>query len=502
MDKDNNLILKVENVTKVYPGVTALDNVSFSIKKGEVHALVGENGAGKSTLIKCIMGVEKQNSGHIYLNNGSEWIENKDAIEAQNNGVFANYQDVNIAPNLSVAENYFLGKQPSKNGIINWNDMYNECKKVLDKFDLDINPKAKINTLPLAMQAMITISKISTNDTIRLVIFDEPTALLENEKVEKLFNFIEELKNQGVSIIYISHRLEEIMEICDSVTILKDGKYVDTKKVDEVDKDKLISLMVGRKMTDIYDIKHQQPGQEVLRVENFSDNMNYQDISFNVREGEILGFFGLVGSGRSELMRGIYGVDKRESGEIYIKGEKVNIDSVSKALKNGLGFLTEDRREDGLALPLSIKVNSNMNSYDLISKRNVISLDKEKNRADQSIEDLRIKTPSCNQVVSHLSGGNQQKVVISKLLNTNPDILIFDEPTVGVDVGAKQEIFQIMERLIAEKKAIILISSYLPEVMGLSDRLIVMAKGRITAEYTKAEIEKLHEDDILKKTSV
>lgn len=380
--------------------------------------------------------------------------------------------------------------------------MYNECKKVLDKFDLDINPKAKINTLPLAMQAMITISKISTNDTIRLVIFDEPTALLENEKVEKLFNFIEELKNQGVSIIYISHRLEEIMEICDSVTILKDGKYVDTKKVDEVDKDKLISLMVGRKMTDIYDIKHQQPGQEVLRVENFSDNMNYQDISFNVREGEILGFFGLVGSGRSELMRGIYGVDKRESGEIYIKGEKVNIDSVSKALKNGLGFLTEDRREDGLALPLSIKVNSNMNSYDLISKRNVISLDKEKNRADQSIEDLRIKTPSCNQVVSHLSGGNQQKVVISKLLNANPDILIFDEPTVGVDVGAKQEIFQIMERLIAEKKAIILISSYLPEVMGLSDRLIVMAKGRITAEYTKAEIEKLHEDDILKKTSV
>ena len=287
MDKDNNLILKVENVTKVYPGVTALDNVSFSIKKGEVHALVGENGAGKSTLIKCIMGVEKQNSGHIYLNNGTEWIENKDAIEAQNNGVFANYQDVNIAPDLSVAENYFLGKQPSKNGIINWNDMYNECKKVLKKFDLDINPKAKINSLPLAMQAMITISKISTNDTIRLVIFDEPTALLENEKVEKLFNFIEELKSQGVSIIYISHRLEEIMEICDSVTILKDGKYVDTKKVDEVDKDKLISLMVGRKMTDIYDINHQQPGQELLRIENFNDNINYHDISFNVREGEI-----------------------------------------------------------------------------------------------------------------------------------------------------------------------------------------------------------------------
>lgn len=502
MDKNNDLILKVCNVTKVYPGVTALDDVSFSIKKGEVHALVGENGAGKSTLIKCIMGVEKQNSGHIYLNDGNDWIENKDAIDAQDNGVFANYQDVNIAPDLSVAENYFLRKQPSKNGIINWNQMYDECKKVLEKFDLDINPKAKINTLPLAMQAMITISKISTNDTLRLVIFDEPTALLENEKVEKLFNFIEELKNQGVSIIYISHRLEEIMEICDCVTILKDGKYVDTKQIDEVDKDKLISLMVGRQMTDIYDIKHQEAGKEVLRVENFTNNINYHDISFDVKEGEILGFFGLVGSGRSELMRGIYGIDENASGDIYIKGEKVKIDSVSKALKNGLGFLTEDRREDGLALPLSIKINSNMNSYDLISRKNVISLEKENNRANQSIKDLKIKTPSCNQLVSHLSGGNQQKVVISKLLNRNPDILIFDEPTVGVDVGAKQEIFQIMEKLIAQKKAIILISSYLPEVMGLSDRLIVMAKGKITAEYTRDEIERLHEDDILKKTSV
>lgn len=448
------------------------------------------------------MGVEKQNSGHIYLNDGKDWIENKDAIDAQDNGVFANYQDVNIAPDLSVAENYFLGKQPSKNGIINWNQMYDECKKVLEKFDLDINPKAKINTLPLAMQAMITISKISTNDTLRLVIFDEPTALLENEKVEKLFKFIEELKNQGVSIIYISHRLEEIMEICDCVTILKDGKYVDTKQIDEVDKDKLISLMVGRQMTDIYDIKHQEPGKEVLRVENFTNNINYHDISFDVKEGEILGFFGLVGSGRSELMRGIYGIDENANGDIYIKGEKVKIDSVSKALKNGLGFLTEDRREDGLALPLSIKINSNMNSYDLISRKNVISLEKENNRANQSIEDLKIKTPSCNQLVSHLSGGNQQKVVISKLLNRNPDILIFDEPTVGVDVGAKQEIFQIMEKLIAQKKAIILISSYLPEVMGLSDRLIVMAKGKITAEYTRDEIERLHEDDILKKTSV
>ena len=292
------------------------------------------------------------------------------------------------------------------------------------------------------------------------------------------------------------------MEICDCVTILKDGKYVDTKQIDEVDKDKLISLMVGRQMTDIYDIKHQEAGKEVLRVENFTNNINYHDISFDVKEGEILGFFGLVGSGRSELMRGIYGIDENANGDIYIKGEKVKIDSVSKALKNGLGFLTEDRREDGLALPLSIKINSNMNSYDLISRKNVISLEKENNRANQSIKDLKIKTPSCNQLVSHLSGGNQQKVVISKLLNRNPDILIFDEPTVGVDVGAKQEIFQIMEKLIAQKKAIILISSYLPEVMGLSDRLIVMAKGKITAEHTRDEIERLHEDDILKKTSV
>ena len=292
------------------------------------------------------------------------------------------------------------------------------------------------------------------------------------------------------------------MQICDSVTILKDGKYVTTKGVAEVDKDKLISLMVGRKMTDIYDINHQVAGDELLRVENFGNGVNYNNISFNIKEGEILGFFGLVGAGRSELMRGIYGIDQRAKGDIYIRGEKKNIDSVAKALKNGIGFLTEDRREDGLALPLSIRVNSNMNSYDLISKGNVISLDKEKNRAKQSIRDLRIKTPSDTQVVSHLSGGNQQKVVVSKLLNRNPDILIFDEPTVGVDVGAKQEIFQIMENLIAQKKAIILISSYLPEVMGLSDRLIVMAKGQITAEYEKDQLKDLQEDDILRKASL
>ena len=264
-------ILKIENVSKFYPGVTALNDVSLEIKQGEVRALVGENGAGKSTLIKCIMGVEKPDKGTIQMNYDGKWVVNSDALEAQSHGVFANYQHVNIAPDLSIAENYFLGRQPKKGPFVDWPRMYAESKKVIEKFEMDVDPSAKICELPIAMQAMITISKISVNKDIRLVIFDEPTALLENEKVEILFRFIRELKEQGVSVIYISHRLEEIMDICDTVTVLKDGTYVDTLDVADVTKDKLISMMVGREMTDIYNIEHFEPGEELLRIENFSD---------------------------------------------------------------------------------------------------------------------------------------------------------------------------------------------------------------------------------------
>lgn len=499
----NDTILKIENITKTYPGVTALNDVSFDIKKGEVRALVGENGAGKSTLIKCIMGVEHADSGRILMHYNNEWIENKDALDSQSHGVFANYQNVNIAPELSIAENYFLGRQPTnKLGAVDWKKMNSFSQKIIDKFNMNVDTKEKIKDLPIAMQAMVTISKIAVNDDIRIVIFDEPTALLENEKVEILFNFIKELKEKGVSIIYISHRLEEIMEICDSVTILKDGKYVDTKPIEEVNKDMLISMMVGRQLTNIYNIERFPSETELLRVENFSDHKHFKNISFNVNSGEILGFVGLVGAGRSELMKALFGAEKKLSGKTYIKGKELQINHPGDAMESGLCFLTEDRRADGLALSLNIKTNINMSSYKAISKRGILSLKKETERAEKFSKLVNVKTPSIMQTVANLSGGNQQKVVIAKLLCTNPDILIFDEPTVGIDVGSKHEIYKIMEDLTKQGKAIILISSYLPEVMGLSDRLIVMSKGEITAEFNHEELKTLKEEDVLRKASL
>ena len=340
------------------------------------------------------------------------------------------------------------------------------------------------------------------NNDIRVVIFDEPTALLENEKVEVLFRFIKELKENGVSIIYISHRLEEIMDICDSVTVLKDGTYVDTKPVGEVTKDSLITMMVGREMSDIYNIKRQEPGEEVLRVENFSDSSHFEHINFTVHKGEILGFVGLVGAGRSEIMRALCGVERRLTGDVYVKGKKVNIKNPSDAMHHGICFLTEDRRTDGLALQLSIKTNINMNSYDMISKKGIISLKKESERAEDYSKRVNVKTPNILQLVGNLSGGNQQKVVIAKLLCRDPDLLIFDEPTVGVDVGAKEEIYKLMEKLTEQGRSIILISSYLPEVMGLADRLIVMAQGKITGEFDKEELKTLREEDVLRRASI
>lgn len=496
-------ILKIEHVSKFYPGVTALNDVSFDIKKGEVRALVGENGAGKSTLIKCIMGVVKPDKGEIHMNYDGQWISNSSAVEAQEHGVFANYQHVNIAPDLSIAENYYLGRQPkTKLGTVDWKKMSRDSQKIIDKFEMGVDPLEKIRELPIAMQAMVTISKISVNDDIRVVIFDEPTALLENEKVEILFRFIKELKERGVSIIYISHRMEEILDICDSVTILKDGTFVDTLPIEAVTKDSLIAKMVGREMTDIYDIKHFEAGKELLRVENFSDTKHFRDINFQLHSGEILGFVGLVGAGRSEIMRALTGVEKRLTGDIYIHGEKKQINNPTEALQNGIAFLTEDRRADGCALNLSIKTNINMSSYDMISKGGIISLRKETERAEKFAKDIRVKTPSVQQLVGNLSGGNQQKVVIAKLLCRDPEILIFDEPTVGIDVGAKQEIFKIIESLTAQGRGVILISSYLPEVMGLSDRLIVMAQGKITAEYDKEALKTLTEEEVLRMASI
>ena len=495
---DDNILLKIEGVVKNYPGVQALRGITTTINKGEVRALVGENGAGKSTLIKCIMGVETPTAGKVEINCDGVWKTAKNAVEAKELGMHANYQHVNIAKDLSIAENYYIGRLPkTKFGIVDWNKVYADSQKVIDKFHLDVDAHDIIKTLPVAMQAMITISKISVNDNIRLVIFDEPTALLENEKAETLFQYIKELKANGVSVIYISHRLEEIMEICDSVTIMKDGSYVETKRIEEVDKDYLISKMVGRKLEDIYNIERQEPGEELLRVEHLCGE-RFHDVSFTLRKGEVLSFFGLVGAGRSEVMRAIFGVDPIYSGKVFVKGKEVHFKNPKEAMLSGIGFLTEDRRTDGLALIQPVDLNTNMYSYDMISKCGIIDLKKERQRAEEYKQKIAIKTPSVKQTVNNLSGGNQQKVVIAKLLCRDPDILIFDEPTVGVDIGAKHEIFKIIESLTKQGKGVIIISSYLPEAKGLADRLIVMAEGHVAGELDPAGVRQAAEEDVLR----
>ncbi|MEG1756440.1 MAG: sugar ABC transporter ATP-binding protein [Clostridia bacterium] len=492
-------LLRVNHITKTYPGVCALSDVNFSVDIGEVRALVGENGAGKSTLIRQIMGVETADSGCVEIACDGEWRVPKSAIDAKGLGMHANYQHVNIAKELSVGENYFLGNMPqTKLGTIDWKTVWSESRKVLERFSMNVDPCSKIADLTIAMQAMVTISKISMNQKIRLVIFDEPTALLENDKVEILFNFIRELKVAGVSVIYVSHRIEEIMEICDSVTVLKDGCYVDTKPIGELDKNKIISMMVGREMTDIYNIKHGVIGEELLRVEHFSDEKHFKDVNFSVHAGEIVGFFGLIGAGRSELMKCLFGAERATSGDVFIRGRKARIRRPADAMKRGIGLIPEDRRKEGLALQLSVKINVNMSSYHTISKCGLIDLKKETKRAEEYRKAVGIRTPSVHQTVENLSGGNQQKTVISKLLACNPDIFIFDEPTIGVDVGAKQEIFKIMEQLVSDGKGIIVVSSYLPEAMGLSDRMYVMADGAVKSEITRDLIGEMTEKDILK----
>lgn len=491
-----NTILKIEHVSKFYPGVTALKDVSFTLQKGEVRALVGENGAGKSTLIKCIMGVEKPDEGKITMNYNGEWVVNATAVDAQAHGVFANYQHVNIAPDLSIAENYFLGRQPkTKLGLVDWKKMARDSKKIIDKFEMGVDPLAKIRELPIAMQAMVTISKISVNEDIRLVIFDEPTALLENEKVDMLFRFIGELKSQGVSIIYISHRLEEIMQICDSVTILKDGSYVDTMPIENVTKDSLIQMMVGRPATDIYNIRHFDTDEELLRVENFSDSKHFKNINFTLHKGEILGFAGLMGAGRTELARAIFGADPFDSGEIYINGKKTKIKSPESAVKHGICYLSEDRKRYGLLLIKSVSENSVLASLDDYIKFGWIRDSAAKQAAEEANAKLRTKTPSMDQLLKNLSGGNQQKVIVARWLLKNSDIFIFDEPTRGIDVGAKSEMYDLMEDLAAQGKSIIMISSELSEIQRLSDRVIVMCEGNMTADLS---IEGLTQEEIMK----
>ncbi len=469
-------IVELKGISKVFPGVQALKDVDLKIRAGQVHALVGENGAGKSTVIKIIMGVYEKTEGEIFVE--GKKTEVKSPLHAQTLGLGAVYQDVNLAQHLSVAENFFMGSLPrSRFGVVDYEKMYRETEETLNSIEVHVDPRSLIRHLSVAQQEMVAIGKV-LHQKAKLVIFDEPTALLTSDETEQLFKIIRMLKESGVAIIYISHRIEEIFSICDYATIFKDGQKVGTVDTGDVTEDELIAMMVGRNMEGMYGIDHAQPGETILKVENISRGKAFSDISFEVKKGEIFGMFGLVGSGRTEIVRSIFGADKKDSGQVWYRGKPANFTRPAQGIAAGIALLPENRKEQGLALGLSIADNTNMVSIDQISRFGIVNNKKGAGIAQRFCDMLRTKTPSIYQRTKNLSGGNQQKVVISKWLAAASDLFIFDEPTVGVDVGAKVEIYRLFEQLIREGKTIIIISSYLPEVMGLADRILVMYEGR------------------------
>lgn len=477
--------LKATNISKSFPGVQALSDVDLTVKGGEVHALVGENGAGKSTLIKILMGAYQMDAGRITINDTPVRIQKP--TDARQLGLHAVYQDVVVAPELSVGENFFTGRLPlNRLGLINWKKVYTDSENILRRLDINVDPRAAIADLSPSKQTMVTIAKIVSEEA-RFVVFDEPTARLTNEEVAMLFDLIAKLKNDGIGIIYISHRMEEIFEISDTVTVLRDGRVVGTMPITDVDEDRLISMMVGRDLEEMYSLQHVQPGEVVLEVQNLTHEPHFRDVSFSLRRGEVLGLFGLVGSGRTDLLRSIFGADRYDRGTILVNGHPMAIQEPFQAMSHGIGLVPEERKLQGLAMPLSVSTNINVASYGDISVLGVIQSGKEKSRSRQMVESMNIRTPSLDQVVSNLSGGNQQKVAIGKWLCRDADILLLDEPTTGVDVGAKVEIYRLIEMLIQRGKAIILCSSYLPEVIGLADRILVMAEGDLTGEASREE---------------
>lgn len=479
----NESILEVKGLSKIYPGVVALNNINFEIARGEVHALVGENGAGKSTLIKCITGAEVPTEGLITFD-GKEYTHINPSVAIQY-GISAIYQEFNLVNYQTVAENIMIGRYPNKMSVINDKKMKEEAKKIMSELGVPIDVNVKVGTLTVGYQQLVEIAKAVSRNA-KMIIMDEPSAALTNNELKYLFQIIAQLKAKGMSILYISHRLEEIFEICDRVTVFRDGQYITTRNTNETTQDELIKLMVNRELSNTYPHKALPRGKKSLSVRNLNTSL-LQDITFDAYEGEILGFSGLVGSGRTEIMRAIFGADKIDSGEIYLYDKRYIPVSPKKAIKSRIGYISEDRKKDGLCLHLSIKENTVMADYSKVSKAGVLNESKIMEATKKECEKMRVKTPSYTQLAKNLSGGNQQKVVLAKWLFADCDIIIFDEPTRGIDVGAKQEIYALMNELVEAGKTIIMVSSEMPEMLGMADKIIVMHEGSITAELSHDE---------------
>lgn len=477
-------ILEMKNINKSFPGVKALDHVNLSIKKGEVHALIGENGAGKSTLMKILSGVYQMDSGDIFIE--GEKVQICHPEQAAKLGISIIYQELNLVPDMSIAENIFMGRERRKGPMVDFRRTNAEAAGYIREVGLDLHPEQVIRDLPIAQRQLIEVAKaLSVN--AKVIVMDEPTSSLTEKETDILMNIIRQLREKGTSVVFISHKLNEIFEISDRITVMRDGVTIQTVLTEECSESKLISMMVGRPLTDLFPKVKTELGEVVLKAEHISSGSMVHDVSFSLRKGEILGFYGLVGAGRSELMSAIFGVEPMEEGHVQIGNKVFKTHSPSESIKCGLGLVPEDRKLQGLVLGMSVKENVTLADLEELSRGGFISGSAEQSMAERQIKDLSVKTPGIDQKAGNLSGGNQQKVVIGKWLAAKSKVLILDEPTRGIDVGSKKEIYTLMGKLVSQGVAIIMVSSELPEILGMSDRVIIMNQGRICGELSEAE---------------
>ena len=478
--QDPEILLEVRGISKIFPGVKALKDVSFDVRRGEVHALCGENGAGKSTLIKILTGVHARTTGEYYLEGKSVDFKNtKQSIDA---GISCIYQELSMVPLLDVAKNLYLGNQPTDRlSTLNNKKMYADAKEILDRIHLKVSPKKLVADLSVAQQQMVEIGRALTRQS-KVIIMDEPTSSLTDSEKETLHDLIRQLRSEGVSIIYISHKLEDVLEISDRITVIRDGEKIITLDAKQTDKSTLITHMIGRTLDNLYNKVPAPLGEEAIRVEGLTRNGVFSDVNFHARHGEVVGFFGLVGAGRSEIMRAIFGVDKFQSGKVFVDGKEVKIYNPVKAVRQGIALVPEDRKLEGLSLRLSVLFNMTLVKIRQINRLGVIDKKAQQSEAETYVQRTRVKTPNLAQKVYHLSGGNQQKVVISKWLMMNPQILILDEPTRGIDVAAKAEIYGLISDLANAGVCVLVVSSEIPEILGICDRLYTVCEGKITAD--------------------
>lgn len=477
-------VLELRHISKSFPGVKALDDVNFSLKKGTVHVLCGENGAGKSTLMKIIDGIYQADEGDLFINGQKTTIKNP--LQAKENGISMIFQELSYVPDMTLEENLFLGNWPKKGASINWKSVRQKTLSLLTQEGLPYPPDIKLRSLSVSDIQMIEILKAISNDS-QIIIMDEPTSAITNKEVEILFKKIAELKSRGTSIIYISHKMDEIFQIADEITVFRDGKSIATKSVSDWTMDQVVECMVGRKIENQYPKQEIPIGDEMMRVEGLTQPGIFENVSFHISSGEIVGFAGLMGAGRTEIMRSVFGLDPYSSGSIKIKNKEVTIKNVHQSIKHGVAMLTEDRRRTGIIPILSVKYNTTLASMDKIIYKGRLHSDVETKISTDACKSMNVKTPDLNTKIANLSGGNQQKVILAKWLLCDPDILIVDEPTRGIDVGAKREIYELMSTFAAKGKGIIMISSELPELIGICDRIYVVNEGHIAGMLTRTE---------------